>query len=168
MKLLTEAERALIEQYIDEAKELAHQATCQRAKCGAVIVKAGEIIGRGFNSPPGNDEKERRCEIKKNEYDIKVTDKTCCMHAEQRAVMDALHHHPDQLEGSKLYFARYYPDGEQRVMGGKIQLYCTVCTKMMYDVGVAEFVLPHQNGICVYPKDEYLDQSFKYSKNESA
>ncbi len=168
MEFIRDKEKETAEQYIDEAKKLAHQATCQRAKCGALIVKDDKIIGRGFNSPAGNDEKERRCDIKKNSYDEKVTDKTCCVHAEQRAVMDALRHHPNQIKGSKLYFARFYPDGEQRVMGEKIQLYCTICTKMMYDVGIAKFILPHQNGICTYPMSEYLDRSFEYgqTKNE--
>lgn len=164
MKFIPEAEVSAAEQYIDEAKKMARMATCQRAKCGAIIVSNGKIIGRGFNSPPGNDESERRCEIKKDEYDLKVTDKTCCVHAEQRAIMDALQNYPDQLAGSKLYFARFYADGRQRILGGEIQLYCTICTKMMYDAGVAEFILPHQDGISVYERDEYLDRSFEYSK----
>ena len=162
MRFISDQEKELAEGYIDEAKKLARQATCERAQCGAVIVSAADVIGRGFNSPPGNDEKERRCGVRKNEYDPKVTDKTCCMHAEQRAVMDALRHRPEKLEGSKLYFARFYPDGRQRIVGGKIQLYCTVCTKMMYEAGIAEFILPHQGGICAYPMDEYLDRSFEY------
>jgi deoxycytidylate deaminase len=168
MRYITnKAEKSVAEKFIIEAKAVAQEATCYRAKCGAVIVKDGEIIGRGYNSPPGNDGDERRCKVKKNEYDIKVTDKTCCMHAEQRAIMDALRYHADKLDGSKLYFSRFYPDGRQRFVGereGKVQLYCTVCTKMMFDVGIAEFVLPHVNGIGVYSKDEYLIRSFGYGK----
>jgi len=163
--ILDKNKKTVAEKYIEEAKVMAQKATCGRAKCGAVIVKDNEIIGKGFNSPPGNDEKERRCEIKKNEYDQKVTDKTCCMHAEQRAIMDALCRHPNKIEGSKLYFSRFYPDGRQRLAGGKIQLYCTVCTKMMLDVGIAEFILPHQDGIGVYTRNEYLDRSFNYGEH---
>ncbi|MFA6338950.1 MAG: deaminase [Candidatus Paceibacterota bacterium] len=168
MRYITDKnEKIVADKYIEEAKIMAQKATCSRAKCGAVIVKDEEIIGRGFNSPPYNDEKERRCENKKNEYDIKVTDKTCCMHAEQRAIMDALRNHADKLEGSKLYFSRFYSNGKQRLTGGregKNQLYCTVCTKMMFDVGVAEFILPHVKGIGVYLAEEYLVRSFGYGK----
>jgi hypothetical protein len=31
-------------------------------------------------------------------YHRKVTDKTCCIHAEQRALFDALKNHPEQIE----------------------------------------------------------------------
>ncbi|MDO8569913.1 MAG: deaminase [bacterium] len=166
--ILDENQKAIAERYIKEAKTMAQKATCGRAKCGAIIIKDGKVIGKGFNSPPGNDEKECRCEIKKDQYDIKVTDKTCCMHAEQRAIMDALCNYPDKIKGSKLYFARFYPDGKQRFVGGregKNQLYCTICTKIMFDVGIAEFILPHINGISVYTRDEYLDKSFSYGKH---
>ncbi|OGD69566.1 hypothetical protein A3E89_02045 [Candidatus Campbellbacteria bacterium RIFCSPHIGHO2_12_FULL_35_10] len=159
-----EKEKSIAEKFIEEAKKEAKKATCQRAMCGAVIVNDGEIIGRGFNSPPCDNEHERRCDIKKNEYDQKVTDKTCCVHAEQRAVMNALRDNPQKLKGSKLYFSRFYPDGEQRFLGGKIQLYCTICTKMMFDVGIEEFILPHQEGIVVYNREEYLKKSFEYGK----
>src|SRR3989344_7407990 len=148
--IIDKKEKVIAEKYIEEAGTVAQKATCQRAKCGAVIVKDNDIIGGGFNSPPNNDDKERRCEIKKDEYDQKVTDKTCCVHAEQRAIMDALRHRSDKIRESKLYFSRFYPDGQQRILGGEIQLYCTICTKMMFDVGIAEFILSHQNGICVY------------------
>ncbi|MBR7036894.1 hypothetical protein IKI14_03340 [bacterium] len=32
------------------------------------------------------------------------------MHAEQRAIMDALKNHPDEIEGSDLYFIRLDKD----------------------------------------------------------
>lgn len=167
MRILNGKEKIIAEKYIEEAKILAQKATCLRAKCAAILVKDNEIIGRGFNSPPGNDEKERRCELDKKKYDPKVTDKTCCVHGEQRALMDALSHHPNKIYGSKLYFARYYSDGELRLNGGnggKNQLYCTVCSKLMFDLGVAEFILPNVDGIASYSKDEYLDRAYNYGK----
>jgi len=156
-----EAEEAL--DWINEAVKVAQSATCQRAKCGAVIVVDGVIIGRGFNSPPGNDEAERRCNIKKDSYNQKVTDKTCCLHAEQRAVMDALKTNSEKIKGAKLYFVRFYANGERRLLGGKNKLYCTVCTKMMFDVGITEFVLAHEDGVCSYLANEYLQESFSYN-----
>jgi len=164
MKYLSGEEEKNAEIYIEKAVEVARKATCRRAKCGAVIVKDGEIIGTGFNSPPGENESERRCEIKKSMYDRKVTDKTCCVHAEQRAIMDALRRNPEKLIGSTLYFARFHPNGEQRFHGGEDKLYCTICTKMMLDTGIAEFILPCRDGICVYPAGEYNRKSFDYKK----
>lgn len=167
MRFITDnREQAIANKYIEEAKLTAQSSTCQSAECGAVIVKGNEIIGRGFNSPPGNNEAKRRCGIDKSEYDQGVTDKTCCVHAEQRAIMDALAHHPDQLKGAKLYFVRFYPDGRQRLLGGDIQLYCTICAKMMFDVGIVEFVLCHQKGICAYSDDEYIEEAYNYKKQK--
>lgn len=162
--IIDESEKAVALKYIEEAKNEAQKAVCTRAKCGAVITKDDKIIGRGFNSPPGDDKKELRCEIKKNEYDQKVTDKTCCMHAEQRAIMDALRNHPNKLNRAKLYFVRFYSDGQKRSLEVENQLYCTICTKMMFDVGIAEFILLHQKGVCVYAADEYVGRSFNYGK----
>jgi len=38
--------------WMNQATEVAGGALCFRAKCGTVIVKDGEIIGRGYNAPP--------------------------------------------------------------------------------------------------------------------
>jgi len=40
--------------------------------------------------------------MSKDSLDRKVTDKTCCMHAEQRAIFDALRRNPEKLDGSKM------------------------------------------------------------------
>ena len=160
MRYLLDEEKSVAEKYIAEAKVLAHQATCKRAKCGAIIVKDSEIIGRGFNSPPGNDESERRCGIEKDDYDIKVTDKTCCVHAEQRAIMDALKNKADKIIGSRLYFIRLNKDDAPSRAG---RPYCTICSKMALDAGIDEFVLWSKEGVCVYKTDEYNTLSYKYS-----
>ncbi len=112
MKYLTgqQAEESL--RWIREAINVAQNAPCHRDRCGAVIVRNGVIIGRGFNSPPGNDEVERRCDYRKDFYNRKVTDKTCCVHAEQRAIMDALKNNSQKIKGAQLYFARFPPMGK--------------------------------------------------------
>ena len=40
----------------------------------------------------------KRCTCDKASYHRKVTDKTCCIHAEQRAIMNALRNHPEEIE----------------------------------------------------------------------
>lgn len=92
--------------WILEAAKIAVSATCERSRCGTVIVKNGKMIGSGFNSPPMHRENQRRCSCDKKALDPKVTDKTCCVHAEQRAIMDALAKNPGELPGSRLYFVR--------------------------------------------------------------
>lgn len=146
-------------EYIQKAADTALSSSCLRAKCGSVIVKDNTVIGSGFNSPPGDVESQRRCSNNKEMYHKKVTDKTCCVHAEQRAMFDALRNDPDKLKGSRIYFTRV--DGEGKILySGKP--YCTICSKMALDLGIAEFVLYHKEGICVYETEEYNNLSFEF------
>ena len=145
--------------YLNAAAQIAKSATCNRHKCGSVIVSNGRIIGKGMNSPPANKEDQRRCSIQKESYDKRVTDKTCCMHAEQRAIMDALKRNPEELPGSTIYFIRLAEDGRIAKSG---KPYCTICSKMSLDVGITEFVLWHDDGICVYDTEEYNTLSYQY------
>lgn len=142
-----------------KAAEIALHATCQRAKCGSVIVKSGEIIGAGSNSPAGNLESQRRCSSNKDSLHKKVTDKTCCVHAEQRAIMDALRKNPDKFEGSSLYFVRLDKNGKIEKAG---RPYCTICSKMTLDAGIKEFILWHEEGIRAYSTEEYNLLSYDY------
>ncbi len=158
MKVLSGSEEKEAMKYIDEAAKVALHATCERKKCGTVIVMKSKIIGKGFNSPPTNIESQRRCLNDKSSYDKRVTDKTCCVHAEQRAIMDALKNNPEKIVGSRLYFVRL--DKTKKKPSG--QPYCTICSKMALDAGIKEFVLWHDSGITVYDTDEYNDLSFQY------
>lgn len=68
------------------------------------MVKNNKVIGRGYNSPPGDIE-PKTC-IKDILPKNFKSDKTCCVHAEQRAIMDALRHYPHEIEGSTLFFVK--------------------------------------------------------------
>ncbi|MBR9683799.1 hypothetical protein GOV03_04645 [Candidatus Woesearchaeota archaeon] len=160
MRYLTGEEARIAEMCLRKAAEVALRATCLRSKCGAVIIKDDEILGKGFNSPPGNDEAQRRCHLSKDSHHKKVTDKTCCVHAEQRAVMDALDkHNSEKIKGSRLYFIRLDKEGKLTRAG---KPYCTICSKSILDVGIEEFVLWHDEGIAVYKTDEYNNLSYMF------
>lgn len=159
MKYLTNNEEKKALEYINQAAKIALNSTCERARCGSVIVQNNKLIGSGFNSPPQNKEEQRRCSCPKDSYHKKVTDKTCCIHAEQRAIMDALRNNPNKVTGSRLYFIRLDKNGASSRAG---KPYCTICSKMALDVGIKEFVLWHDQGVCVYDTDEYNTLSFQY------
>lgn len=159
MKLLIGPEHAQAELFMQQAAEIAQKATCERSKCGCIIVKAGKIIGKGFNSPPQDLEFQRRCRCDKAQYHRKVTDKTCCIHAEQRAILDALKSAPDQLSGSDLYFIRLDQEGKISKAGDP---YCTICSKMALEVGIRNFHLWHEEGIVAYDSEEYNRISYQY------
>ncbi|MBI4143938.1 hypothetical protein HY486_01695 [Candidatus Woesearchaeota archaeon] len=159
MRCLSGVEEKKALEYIGAAAQIALSSSCERSRCGSVIVQGGEIIGCGFNSPPQHKEKQRRCSDSKYSYHTKVTDKTCCVHAEQRAIIDALRKNPDKIAGSRLYFVRLDSSGKASRSG---RPYCTICSKMALDVEIGEFVLWHEEGVCVYDTDEYNVFSFKY------
>lgn len=140
------------------AKEAAHS-LCLNRKCGTVIVKDGGILGKGYNAPPLDDLKHRTC-LDVYEYPHKKNfDRTCCIHAEWRAIMDALRYHPDSLQGSRLYFTSVDERGEPQKSG---RPFCTVCSRLALDSGIAEFVLWHKDGIAAYDTDEYNRISYHY------
>ena len=146
----------------DPTKELinvAKNSTCKKSKCGSIIVKNNKIIGKGFNSPPKDSESQRRCQNSKEAYHNKVTDKTCCVHAEQRAMVDALKNNPSELKDSKLYFIRINNDGNAKISG---KPYCTICSKMALDLGISKFVLLKENGFHEYDTGEYNNLSYSY------
>ncbi|OIO31221.1 hypothetical protein AUJ77_00220 [Candidatus Nomurabacteria bacterium CG1_02_43_90] len=148
--------------YFKEATMEVRKALCLRSQCGTVIVNsAGVIIGRGYNAPPQDDISLRRCH-RKHELDATFkSDKTCCVHAEQRAIMDALRNNTDNIKGSTLYFLRLDEQGEMKSSGNP---YCTICSKMALDVGSKYFVLYHKEGIVVYDTKEYNELSFAYKE----
>ena len=161
MKLLTWEESQKAKKYFILAWEIAKNATCERSKCWCIIVKDEKIIWQWWNTPPHDLEWQRRCYCDKNSYHRKVTDKTCCIHAEQRAIMDALRNHPNEIEGSDLYFMRLDKDWN---MSKSWKPYCTICSKMALDTWVKNFLLRHEDGITAYDTEEYNLLSYQYSE----
>ena len=159
MRYLSGADEKNALEYIAKTAKTALGSTCRRSRCGSIIVKNNEIIGSGFNSPPSDKEEQRRCLHPKDSYDRKVTDKTCCVHAEQRAIINALTENPGKLPDSRLYFVRLAEDNSILRAG---KPYCTICSKLALDVGIKEFVLWHDQGICSYGTEEYNLLSFKF------
>lgn len=161
MLVLTGHKEIEARKWMGEALEEARKATCLRARCGSVVVLRGEVIGRGFNSPPGNLESQRRCNCEKSKYHVRVTDKTCCIHAEQRAISDALSRVTmyKLTSGSALYFMRADESGIETRAGNP---YCTICSKAALDAGINRFVLLRPEGICSYDTEEYNELSFGY------
>jgi deoxycytidylate deaminase len=158
MEFLKEQREKEAIEYMNKAAQVAARALCLNAKCGTVIVKDGEIIGEGYNAPPLDKEENRTCNKELCPGKPKF-DKTCCMHAEWRAITDALKRSPEKLDGSILYFMRVDENGKLQKSG---KPYCTVCSRMALDAGIDRFVLWHNEGICEYPTNEYNRLSYEY------
>lgn len=142
-------------EWMRKAAQVARKALCLETKCGTVIVSGNEIIGEGYNAPPLDKIDGRTCG---NE-----TGPSGCVHAEWRAIMGALKRNPEKIQTSKLYFVRV-DENESIKKSGKP--YCTVCSRLALDSGIATFVLWHEDGIIEYPTDEYNKLSYQYVRSE--
>jgi deoxycytidylate deaminase len=144
--------------FISEAGKEAKKSICLRSNCGALIVKDEIIRGRGSNSPPG-DEKIPYCFKEFLPKDFK-SDKTCCIHAEKRAIDDCLYTFTrDVIKGSTLYFTRI--NGDKKIIPVD-KPYCTMCSKDALDKGISKWVLFHQFGFVEYDAREYNEISFGF------
>jgi len=105
MRVLSGGEASSAERWLEEARKVALQSGCLRARCGTVIVKqfgSEEIIASACNQPPRNMEENSRC-LRKHEIRPGFkSDRTCCIHAEQNAIMRAMHR-ADVLPYCRLY-----------------------------------------------------------------
>ena len=159
MRILEGQEQQEALKFIEEAAKIAVQSLCLRARCGAVIVKDGQVIAWGFNSPPQNNPGFRTC---LDEYDIPSGfrhDRTCCVHAEQRAIDDAKVNGKD-IKESKIYFSRVNDAG---VREKSYRIVCTICSRAVLDAGIKEFVLEWEDGsIRGYGAEEFNDLSYQY------
>ena len=145
----------LEDKFFIELVSIAKKSTCYRSKCGSIIINNNQVIGRGYNSQPCN--LNGLCFKDELSSDFK-SDKTCCIHAEQRAIIDSLKNHPDEVQGSNLYFIRLDEYDNPKHSG---EPYCTICSKMALDVGISKFNLWHSEGWTSYDADYYNKLSFK-------
>lgn len=163
MKYLTDPEETEALSWIHEAAKVADKALCLKAKCGSIIVKDGVIIGEGYNAPPLDDMNNSFCLTPYEHTGKPRYDHTCCMHAEWRAILNTVKNNADKITGSTLYFTRIDKDGNLTKSGEPL---CTVCSRFALDSGVKEFVLQHEDGVCVYQTDEYNTLSYAYISPE--
>lgn len=159
MQRVNSNETATIQPFFEAAAGVASMATCQRAKCGTVIIKDGEVIGSGFNGPALGDEANRTCDIELDTSKRPKYEKTCCIHAEWRAVLDACKTNADKIGGSVLYFMRIDDEGNFTDAG---EPYCTTCSRITLESGVAKFALWNNAGADIYDAAEYNKKSYEY------
>jgi len=157
MKRIEGNEFELIRPHFESAGLIAQEATCQRARCGSVIIKDDVVIGKGSNSPALDEENQRLCSAEMDTSIKPKYDKTCCIHAEWRAVIDACKTNAGKIKGSTLYFMRIDKDDNFTDAGDP---FCTVCSRLTMEAGVKDFALYNNDGADIYPLDEYNRKSY--------
>jgi deoxycytidylate deaminase len=158
MKLFVKSEEKEALRWFDEAAKIAQGSLCKRARCGSVIVRDGAILGAGYNAPPQDNPHWRTC---LNEYEIPSGfrhDRTCCIHAEQRAVHDALRKGAD-TRGASIYFVAIDKEGK-KLKANSVK--CTICSRAALDAGITKFLLYFEDGVREYDTAEFDKLSFEY------
>lgn len=155
MRFLEGEEKEEAMKFILEAAEEAKKSTCKKSHRGVVIVKNGEIIGRGRN----NTTIEKYCNpcIRENIRDKGNVELCAAYHAEQDAIIDALEK-GRKLNGSRMYHVKV-KNGEIKTSG---EPSCTVCSRLVVRSKIGEFVLLHDKGVAVYDSKEFNEKSFEY------
>jgi deoxycytidylate deaminase len=137
------------DRWLDGAAALAECSECLRARCGAVVVVDGEIVGTGWNGPARG--APRLCLAAAPSLAHSKSDRTCCVHAEWRAITP-------RGAGGTLYFTRVDSGGNRLKSGAP---YCTVCSRLALEHGIRFWVLEHETGIRVYDALEYHELSLQ-------
>jgi deoxycytidylate deaminase len=159
MQRITGKDLDRIRPFFEAAAAVAKHATCHQAKCGTVIASNGDIIGQGYNGPALDDEASRTCGA---QYDLTKKpkyDKTCCIHAEWRAILDACKRNASKIAGSTLYFMRVDEHGDFTDAG---EPFCTTCSRLTLEAGIGQFALWNDNGADLYNAAEYNKKSYAF------
>ena len=149
------------EDYFKQAAKAAEKSLCLRDKCGAFVVLNAKIIGKGYNGPACDNIADRKCNLDLTTSPKPKSDRTCCLHAEWRAIIDAIRKTGD-IDGSTLYFSRVDDNGGILPSGLP---YCTVCSRLALDNGIKYFALRHDLGPKLYDTYEYNELSYRFHQN---
>ena len=143
-----------IQHYMRLAAEEARKSTCKKSQRGALIVKGNEVLGRGYNKVT----LDALCDpcIREKISDNGRVELCSAIHAEQMAIIAAVNNRR-ALGGSRMYCIKI-KDGQMRASGMPS---CTVCSRMIYEAKIAEFVLWHKSCYAIYNAKELNELSFK-------
>lgn len=161
--------------YFRIACDTAMDSGCLKSRCGAVLVNVplfvrpsqdalflSSLVAVGFNGPPQNDPAYRRCGETTPSLEHPKAGRTCCVHAEVRALLSAPR---ERIRDATLYFARVDETGALSPSG---RPWCTECSKLALDLGVKTWVLWHADGPAEYDADHYDWLSNQYDAYEAS
>jgi dCMP deaminase len=158
MRYLKGQEKREARRYLDLCTEYAKMSPCLKSQRGVAIVLNGEVIGKGCNAPPFGENPCNYCLREKvKELGLEIKTEPCrAVHAEQNAIINA-YTKGYSLEGSRMYHIKV-KDGKG-VPSGKPS--CTICSKLVVEAGIKEFVLLHEEGVAAYGAYEFNELSLE-------
>lgn len=151
-----ESEIKEIKKYLKLTADEAIKSKCKKSQRGVVIVKSKRIISRGNNKVT----LERICNpcIREHIKDNSKVELCSAIHAEQTAIINAIKK-GKSLKNSKMYHIKV-KDGKMCPSGKPS---CTVCSRMVLESGIAEFINLEKVGkYAVYDSREFNELSYQY------
>ena len=124
--------------YLEECEKLLKNSNCSLIHFGCVLVKDGDIIGRGFNYSLRPKECDNKClKDKVKNREVGKNPAICyAIHSEWMALMDALFMGCDPHDAT-LYIIGRYPDGK---LWKSKYFACTICARMLDYWGIKEII----------------------------
>ena len=145
------------QRYMEIAWEEAKKAKCKKSHFGAVIVKGGKVISTEHNAPVDEKECSICLRLKHGLGSGKGSELCYSVHAEQRALLNALKNRKN-IEGGVMYIG-HLKNGEIKKFSGKP--FCTICSKLIAASGLKGVMLYNGDNYVFLSSKEFHDESFK-------
>ena len=159
MRYASAEEAKVIENYMKIAAEEAKKSSCLKSQRGVIIVKDGKIVGRGFNKPT----LENLCCLRESIKDNSRVELCTAVHAEQMAILSVKN--KDDLKDSVMYHIKV-KNNEMRKTNEEPS--CTVCSRLVLESGIKEFVLWYEQGYRIYSAREFNEASFQFFQSQGS
>jgi dCMP deaminase len=155
--------------YLDTCCEYARMSPCAKARVGALVVSAGQIVGTGYNhSPnPACNDCAMMCAggIRKGIPSGTRLELCYAVHAEQWAIFEA----GPLAKGGTLYVASFDHEWKRRLKDPSLPLghpmrgfYCSLCARAIWMAGIDLIITDSINGIIEHTPDDIWKASFSY------
>jgi len=154
--------------YLATCCELAHLSPCVKARVGAVVVSADQIVGTGYNhSPnPACNDCATQCAggIRKGVKSGTRLELCHAVHAEQWAI----HQAGPLAKGATLYVASFDENWKRRLKDPTLPLghimhgfYCSMCARACWMAGIEHIVTDSLNqGVIVHSPQDIWNTSY--------
>jgi dCMP deaminase len=160
--------------YLDTCCEYARMSPCAKARVGALVVSAGQVVGTGYNhSPnPACNDCATMCSggIRKGIASGTRLELCYAVHAEQWAIHEA----GPLAKGGTLYVASFDQDWKRRLKDPSLPLghpmrgfYCSLCARAIWMAGIDLVITDSINGIIEHTPDDIWKASFSYGVSAS-
>ena len=166
MRILKDSDKIIAAKYLAEAVKASRNSVCLKRPRGVVIVKDNKVVGKGWNAPADEHVCEEclRSKMKPKVFATFNTEPCYAVHAEQRAILNALKSGSSNLNCAKMYFVRTDDDGKYMPCDDGPS--CTICSKLILESGIESFIYEtFEDGITELTAKEFNDLSMQYVEN---